>query len=69
MVVVLLEKRPEKTRLHLFGSNSMRSILGCPGVLFDGSRRKLDRTLGIVIAAVFVLGALPSGTACELTLA
>ncbi len=47
----------------------MRSILGCPGVLFDGSRRKLDRTLGDVTAAVFVLGALPSGTSCELTLA
>ena len=41
--------------------------MGCPGVLFDGSRRNLDRTLGDVIAAVFVLGALPSGTACELT--
>ncbi len=39
-----------------------RIILGCPGVLFDRSRRKLDRALGDVIAAAFVLGPVPRDT-------
>ena len=64
MVVVLFEKRKE-TADYIFWrqfNEEPSCILGCPGVLFDSSCRKLDRALGDVIAAVFVLGAVPRNT-------